>query len=148
MMQKGNLISLPLTNVSAFSREKALWDVRTHQHEGAVITIDVQIAGSAPVGVWKMKILSYVTGNLSADPEVYEIPQNVYILFNPWSKGGWFLYFPFNETLSKLTGDRAMGQHCLPSLYSDLRNVCYKTCYVKGGCLDFLIGNFGWVSTV
>ncbi|GFY71507.1 hemocyte protein-glutamine gamma-glutamyltransferase, partial [Trichonephila inaurata madagascariensis] len=85
-MQKGNLISLPITNQSSFTREKSMWDVRTHQHEGAIITIDVQVAGTAPVGVWKMKILSYVPGNMSSDPAVYEIPQNVYILFNPWSK--------------------------------------------------------------
>ncbi|XP_055925322.1 hemocyte protein-glutamine gamma-glutamyltransferase-like [Argiope bruennichi] len=86
LMQKGNLVSLPITNQSAFTREKAMWDIRTHQHEGALITLDIQVAGTAPVGVWKMKIYSYVPGNMSIEPAVFEIPQNVYILFNPWSK--------------------------------------------------------------
>lgn len=86
MMQKGNLISLPITSVSSFTRDRQMWDVRTHQHQDAVVTIDVQIAGAAAVGVWKMKILSYVTGDMSAQPEIFEIPQNAYVLFNPWSK--------------------------------------------------------------
>ncbi|GBO14468.1 Hemocyte protein-glutamine gamma-glutamyltransferase, partial [Araneus ventricosus] len=87
LTQKGNLVSLPITNQSAFTREKAMWDIRTHQHEGALVTLDIQVAGTAPVGVWKMKIYSYVPGNMSMEPVVFEIPQNVYILFNPWSKG-------------------------------------------------------------
>lgn len=87
MMQKGNLVSLPITSVSSFTRERQLWDIRTHQHQDAVVTIDVQIAGTAAVGVWKMKIVSYVTGDMSVPPEIFEIPQNVYVLFNPWSKG-------------------------------------------------------------
>lgn len=86
MINKGTLVNLTVSGNSSFTRERQLWDIRVHQHEGAVLTVDVQIAGSAAVGVWKMKVVSFLRTDAHAPPEVYEIPQNTYILFNPWSR--------------------------------------------------------------
>nr|Q05187.1 RecName: Full=Hemocyte protein-glutamine gamma-glutamyltransferase; AltName: Full=Hemocyte transglutaminase; Short=TGase [Tachypleus tridentatus]BAA02134.1 transglutaminase [Tachypleus tridentatus] len=88
LITKGTLIMLPVSGSDTFTKDKTQWDVRLRQHDGAVITLEIQIPAAVAVGVWKMKIVSQLTSeeqpNVSA--VTHECKNKTYILFNPWCK--------------------------------------------------------------
>ncbi|XP_076321353.1 hemocyte protein-glutamine gamma-glutamyltransferase-like isoform X2 [Tachypleus tridentatus] len=86
-LKKGSLVVLPVTVKNKFTKNIDHWDIRLHRHNGAVITLQVQIPANTAVGVWKMKITSMliISGKPVSLPNTYECKEDIYILFNPWS---------------------------------------------------------------
>ncbi|XP_013788213.2 hemocyte protein-glutamine gamma-glutamyltransferase-like [Limulus polyphemus] len=85
--KEGSLIVLPVTVKNKFTKGNDHWDVRLHEHNGAVVTLQIRIPANAAVGIWKMKITStlIISGKPVSLPNTYECKEDIYILFNPWS---------------------------------------------------------------
>ncbi|XP_013781493.1 hemocyte protein-glutamine gamma-glutamyltransferase isoform X3 [Limulus polyphemus] len=88
LITKGTLVMLPVSGSDSFTKDKAQWDVRLHHHDGAVITLQIQIPATVAVGVWKMKVITQLIsrGQPNLSPVTHECKDNLYVLFNPWCK--------------------------------------------------------------
>lgn len=82
-LSKGTLVQLILTNNKEFTKPKKNWDVRLHNQDGNIITLQVQVPPSIGVGVWRLKVLTqdYKRSTL---PVSFLCKENIYFLFNPW----------------------------------------------------------------
>lgn len=83
---KGTFVSLPVpVQRGEFSRAPAQWDLRVTHHDRAVITVQIHVPASVPVGSWNVAVL----GHVKNDPEAkskYTYDKNIYIIFNPWCR--------------------------------------------------------------
>lgn len=64
------------------------WDVRVAGNKGKLLTLEVQIPTTAPVGIWLMA-LELKPKDPNADSSARQVlrdPTTIYILFNPWNK--------------------------------------------------------------
>lgn len=69
-----------------FSKENDQWDVCVRGKSDDSITLQVQIPCDAPVGIWRLQIITGV----QEEPErlkLYDCSTDIYVLFNPWSQG-------------------------------------------------------------
>jgi hypothetical protein len=47
----------------------------------------VQIPVDVPIGIWKLKIFTGETSEPAGRLRLYDCPNDIYILFNPWCEG-------------------------------------------------------------
>ncbi|XP_022248775.1 hemocyte protein-glutamine gamma-glutamyltransferase-like, partial [Limulus polyphemus] len=88
-ISKGTLIVMPITNNDSYREDKTKWDVRLQSRDRSKITLQVHVPASVGVGIWKMKVTSQLKSKDDepvSSPETYECKENIYVLFNPWSK--------------------------------------------------------------
>nr|QVD39275.1 Hemocyte protein-glutamine gamma-glutamyltransferase [Schistocerca gregaria] len=73
------------------SRLAALeWDVALHAGHDAtaepLLKLQVEAAADCPVGKWKLEVKTRLRGDTTGQAGYFSHPQDIYILFNPWSK--------------------------------------------------------------
>lgn len=77
---KNTRVSLTVTGDREFmQRDKSDWDIRTHHQDGNILTLQISVSPTAPVGVWSCEIQH---GN-----EIHHCRDDIYILFNPYCSG-------------------------------------------------------------
>ena len=61
--------------------------------------MQVQIPPDAPVGVWKLQVVTgdhHTLGKL----KVYDCPTDIYVLFNPWCEGKWSAHWILHHVMT------------------------------------------------
>ena len=86
-MAKGTKVVLPFRMTHReFSRAPQKWDVRLHQQDSFVMTLQVNIPANALVGLWRCHIETTTT-TAGARPDEFRCRDDIYILFNPYCRG-------------------------------------------------------------
>jgi hypothetical protein len=88
---KGTLIYLPVTSGRAFSKEKSKWDSRTLSSDTHSVQVQIRMPSQVAVGVWKLRVSSKQLGQKQI--KSFDVKNNIYVLFNAWSKGESSLFF-------------------------------------------------------
>nr|CAH0113585.1 unnamed protein product [Daphnia galeata] len=66
------------------TKESDQWDIRVVGKDADTITLQVQIPVDAPIGIWKLRIFTGATDEPAERLRLYDCPNDIYILFNPW----------------------------------------------------------------
>ncbi|CAL4177013.1 unnamed protein product, partial [Meganyctiphanes norvegica] len=83
---KGTQAILLVTGKNTFDKNEDEWDVRFSTQDGETATIEVQIPHHVPVGVWKLAVEVSPRGDDKVR-DIFRLEDQIFILFNPWSKG-------------------------------------------------------------
>ena len=75
---------MPVTSARQFSKEKSKWDARTLSSDTHSVQVQIRMP-SVAVGVWKMRVSTKQQGQKNI--KSFDLKNNIYVLFNPWSKG-------------------------------------------------------------
>ena len=82
---KGTLIYLPVTSNREFTKDKSKWDARMHSAEGNRVHVQIHVPANVAVAVWRLRVSTKQQG--SRNIKSYYVKENIYVLFNAWSKG-------------------------------------------------------------
>jgi len=83
---KGTKVVLPFRLTQReFTRAPSSWDVRLHQQDGVIITLQVNIPPTALVGLWRC-VIETTTVNPGSRVEEFRCKDDMYILFNPFCR--------------------------------------------------------------
>lgn len=84
---KDTKVAVPVQN-KQFTRTKDDWDCRIDPGtRGKDVVLQVFIPATAPVGIWKLEILSCLKNRRTGrSTPVFREDTEIFILFNPWSK--------------------------------------------------------------
>lgn len=86
-MTKGTRVVLPFRMTQReFTRAPHKWDVRLHQQDNSVVTLQVNIPPNALVGLWRC-VIETTTTTPGARVEEFKCRDDIYILFNPFCRG-------------------------------------------------------------
>ena len=86
-MAKGTKVVLPFRLTQReFTRAPHKWDIRLHQQDSFVITLQVNIPPNALVGLWRC-VIETTSTTPGARVEEFKCRDDVYILFNPFCRG-------------------------------------------------------------
>ena len=96
---KGTLIYLPVTSSRQFTKEKTKWDARTLTSDTHSVQVQIRMPVVA-VGVWKLRVSTKQQGQKNI--KSFDLKNNIYVLFNPWSKGEFKILFFFVDTFKVL----------------------------------------------
>lgn len=67
-----------------FTKESDQWDIRVVGKTADTITMQVQIPVDAPIGIWKLEVYTGEAGDAAERLRLYNCPNDIYVLFNPW----------------------------------------------------------------
>ncbi|XP_068992552.1 hemocyte protein-glutamine gamma-glutamyltransferase-like [Neodiprion pinetum] len=70
---------------TSFLANSETWQVRVTDMRSENVSLEVQSPADSPVGVWKMRIDTTVSG-VEKTVNTYEVDSDIYLLFNPWVK--------------------------------------------------------------
>jgi transglutaminase 1 len=83
---KGTKVVLPFRLTQReFTRAPQNWDVRLHQQDGLIITLQVHIPPNALVGLWRC-VIETTTSTPGSRIEEFRCKDDVYVLFNPFCR--------------------------------------------------------------
>ena len=86
-VSQGTLVVLPLNSDTELDLSRlGEWGVQQQQARGPVTVLQVLISARAPVGAYRLTVVTGVKGEPGLASR-YTLPSPVYILFNPWCTG-------------------------------------------------------------
>lgn len=89
---KGTRVILPVNpKKKHLPNDPNIWSICLNRVDGDTIQVQVHVSAQAPVGIWKCSIQTNIAGQGDKRHD-YEIPDDIYIIFNPWcSQDGVFM---------------------------------------------------------
>ncbi|XP_030751045.1 hemocyte protein-glutamine gamma-glutamyltransferase-like [Sitophilus oryzae] len=82
---KGTRVILPINPRKKRSIEDPnRWSISLNRVDGDTIAVQVRVSPHAPVGIWKCSLQTNIAGEKGRRND-YEIPDEIYIIFNPWN---------------------------------------------------------------
>lgn len=87
-VHKGTQGIITVSGKVMFDKSHEDWDARVVKNDGKLLTLEVQIPSSAPVGIWTLAVeLKPRDPNADrSERQLLRLQTNIYILFNPWNK--------------------------------------------------------------
>ncbi|XP_050294065.1 hemocyte protein-glutamine gamma-glutamyltransferase-like [Anthonomus grandis grandis] len=83
-ISKGTRVILPISAKKRhLPKELNYWSICLQSIQGNVITVQVNISPYAPIGIWKCSLQTNIAGTKGRRVD-YDIPHDIYVLFNPW----------------------------------------------------------------
>jgi transglutaminase 1 len=127
---KGTKVVLPFRLTQReFTRAPQKWDVRLHQQDGLIITLQVHIPHNALVGLWRC-VIETTTSTPGSRVEEFRCKDDVYVLFNPFCRDDPVYLdnedlrreYVFNETGKVFVGthNRPKGRRWVYGQFSDV----------------------------
>ncbi|RWS29499.1 hemocyte protein-glutamine gamma-glutamyltransferase-like isoform X1, partial [Leptotrombidium deliense] len=77
-----SLGNLKIRANTEFMKQLTDWDINMYNGNGSALNVQVFIPASVPIGEWKIRFIIIENGQR----KIYEIKNDVYVLFNPWVK--------------------------------------------------------------
>ncbi|KAG5891828.1 hypothetical protein JTB14_035850 [Gonioctena quinquepunctata] len=72
-----------LPKLEHFPENSDIWGIILSQNNGWSIVLNIRIPPHVPVGIWKLTVITALSGQREIRKD-FTIPDDVYILFNPW----------------------------------------------------------------
>ncbi|XP_075229333.1 hemocyte protein-glutamine gamma-glutamyltransferase-like isoform X2 [Lycorma delicatula] len=93
-------IGVAVLNSNEVNEDIHDWNVHIKGRDPDAITLEVRSPVTAPVGVWRLTVETSVITFNNAAKQIYEYPEFIYILFNPWLKED-LVYMPKEQLLDE-----------------------------------------------
>lgn len=76
-----------VTSRETYLTDLEAWGVRKIGSNAEDLSVEVRSPVDSPVGIWQLNIETTTLGS-KKPPNTYHLDKDIYLLFNPWLKGG------------------------------------------------------------